>query len=66
MIQLKTVETINSDGFLGATMDTATDIFSMFLINIDNELDLFKAAERYAKANGNRVAIKEVRYLFLL
>ncbi|XP_053609685.1 BTB/POZ domain-containing protein 6-like isoform X2 [Plodia interpunctella] len=52
LIQRQTSEVLHSTSFIDANLSTVQYIFSLIPLNIDNELELFKAAERYAKKNG--------------
>ncbi|KAI5651695.1 BTB/POZ domain-containing protein [Phthorimaea operculella] len=50
LIQTETSSILQNKGFEEASIDTIEKIFAMDKLNISNELDLFKAAERYAKS----------------
>ncbi|KAJ2945859.1 hypothetical protein O0L34_g4765 [Tuta absoluta] len=50
LIQSETSSILLNKGFEEATLDTIEKIFAMEKLNISSELDLFKAAERFAKS----------------
>lgn len=50
MIKTKTKEVLNADSFEDARLDTVIAVFSMETLEIESEMELVDAAERYASA----------------